>query len=84
MTFVITAMWDGSEFLLDEPPPLEPGTRVVISVEPLSEGIASADSAEPVSCFDIAMSMDIDGPSDWSARIDHYLYGPMLGDDDEP
>ena len=84
MIWTVIGTWDGSNFLLDEPLPLEPGTRAVISVKPLAEGSASADSAEPVSFIDVALSMDLDGPSDWSARVDHYLYGPMLGDGEEP
>ena len=29
----------------------------------------------PYSSFHIALSMNLDGPPDWSARLDDYLYG---------
>ena len=74
MTRLITATYDGSALQLDEPLPLEPNTRVVISLHS-----NEADEGSEVPCersfFDIALSMDLGGPPDWSARIDHYLYG---------
>ncbi len=29
----------------------------------------------PYSFYDIALNMNLDGPPDWSARLDDYLYG---------
>jgi hypothetical protein len=81
MTRLIAATYDGSALRLDEPLPLEPNTRVFITVH--SNGTVLSNGADhgqgevspEVSFFDIALSMDLDGPPDWSARIDHYLYG---------
>jgi hypothetical protein len=74
MSFLINATYDGSSFQPDEPPPLRPNTRVVLSVES-TEPDPREESAENVSFFDVALGMDLAGPPDWSARIDHYLYG---------
>jgi len=82
MTWTITATWDGSKFVLDEPLPLEPGTRVLLTVHPDDQH--GSDSFAPGSFLDVAWSLKIDGPPDWSARVDHYLYGPMVGDEDDP
>jgi hypothetical protein len=83
MTWTIMATYDGAKLIPDEPLPLEPGTRVSLTVHAATDQ-DSSDSAPEASFFDIALSMDLYGPPDWSARIDHYLYGPMAGDDDEP
>ena len=83
MTWTIMATYDGSKLILDEPLPLEPGTRVWLTVHDAAEQLGS-DSSPGISFIDTARSMHLDGPSDWSARVDHYLYGPMVGDDDEP
>jgi len=74
MTFSIGATFDGSSFQPDEPPPLRPNARVVLLVEPADEGM-DVKPASDVSFFDVAMGLDLDGPPDWSSRIDHYLYG---------
>jgi hypothetical protein len=80
MTHLITATYDGSSSLqLDEPLPLEPNTRVVISVQSADPDSSGGNGAD---FFDIALGMDLGGPPDWSARIDHYLYGGMVGDED--
>jgi hypothetical protein len=83
MVWTVMATYDGSKFILDEPLPLEPGTRVLLTVHSTVDQ-HSSDSSPRTSFIDTALSMDLDGPSDWSARIDHYLYGPMVGDDEEP
>ena len=74
MTFSIGATFDGSSFQPDEPPPLRPNSRVVLQVEP-AEAEPEADAPGAVSFFDVALGMDLDGPPDWSSRIDHDLYG---------
>ena len=81
MTWKIKATFDGTIFRPDEPVTIPPDTRVVLIVEP--EPPPKLDSEQSVSFFDIALSLSIDGPSDWSARVDHYLYGPMVGDDND-
>jgi hypothetical protein len=75
MTRLITAVYDGTSLRLDEPLPLEPDTRVLISIH--WNGVDErGDKASPdVSFFDVALSMDLGGPPDWSERIDPYQYG---------
>lgn len=57
----------------------ETGTIALLESNTRSLGSPSADMTEAtsreVSAFDIALSMDLEGPPDWSERIDHYLYG---------
>jgi hypothetical protein len=72
MTWMIMATYDGSKFILDEPLPLEPGTRVLITVHAAADQ-HSNDSSPRTSFIDVAASLRIDGPSDWSTRVDHYL-----------
>lgn len=76
MTHLIAATYDGSSLLrLDEPLPLEPNARVMVSVQSTDPGPYEGGRTENVSFFDIALGMDLEGPPDWSSRIDHYLYG---------
>jgi hypothetical protein len=75
MTRLITATYDGSALQLDEPLPLEPNTRVVISLHSNGADREGNEAPSERSFFDIALSMDLGGPPDWSARIDHSLYG---------
>ena len=42
-----------------------------------------ADEADAVDVFKLALSMDLEGPPDWSSRIDYYLYG-VERDEPEP
>jgi len=81
MTWAIMATYDGSKLIPDEPLPLEPGTRVWLTVHAVDQPNSTPSSG--ASFIDVARSLTIDGPSDWSTRVDHYLYGPMIGDDDE-
>jgi hypothetical protein len=77
MTWTIMATWDGSKFVLDEPLPLERGMRVLLTIHPADDQ-HSSDSSAPGSFIDVARSLKIDGPRD------HYLYGPVSGEDDGP
>ncbi len=67
MDLTIDAIYDGKVFLPMEPIHIKPDTRVRISV--LSR------NGEPVSFLTVARSLRLDGPSDWSEKIDEYLYG---------
>ncbi|HKP76593.1 MAG TPA: hypothetical protein VJT67_13780 [Longimicrobiaceae bacterium] len=79
MVHLVDATYDGSSLHLDEPLPIEPNTRVRVSVERV---LANCSTNEPTSFIETARSLRIDGPSDWSSRVDHYLYGD-LGDPDD-
>ena len=70
-------MFDGEVIRPNEPVELEPNTRVRITIEPLVP-----TDVKPLSFLQTAQSLQLDGPSDWSDRIDEYLYGgdPNGGD----
>ena len=64
------AAFDGEVLRPDEPVELQPNTRVCITIE-------TADAHEPkaYSFFRTARALNLEGPSDWSARFEDYLYG---------
>lgn len=70
MSQTLDATFDGNVFRPDQPIELEPNTRVRITIEP-------ADSSEPApqSFLGVARSLELEGPADWSSRLDEYLYG---------
>lgn len=70
MTTTLNVTYDGEVFRLDEPVELEPNTRAQIVIE----------TDKPVrkkknSFLKTARSLNLQGPPDWSARVDDYLYG---------
>jgi len=69
MSQTLDAIFDGSVFRPDEPIELEPNTRVRITIEanPTSEQRSE-------SFLRVARSLNLDGPPDWSSRLDDYLY----------
>lgn len=69
MTTTLDAIYDGKVLRLDEPIALAPNTRVRITIE----------TSEPIikkkrSFLQTARSLNLQGPSDWSARFEDYLY----------
>ena len=70
MTKTLEATFDGAVFRPDEPVGLQPNTRVqiIVTVKPASEH-------EPKSFLRVARSLRLQGPPDWSSRLDDYLYG---------
>ena len=69
MTTTLTATYDGKVLKLDEPLELEPNTRVRITIESTKSVIKEKNSF-----FKTALSLNLDGPPDWSARFEDYLY----------
>ena len=67
----IEAIFDGHAFHPREPVPLAPNTCVRLTVEQLP----AEKSQGGVSFFDIAMGLNLEGPSDWSRNFEQYLYG---------
>ncbi|MFN8489776.1 MAG: hypothetical protein U0350_19480 [Caldilineaceae bacterium] len=69
MTLTIDAIFDGKAFLPVKPLRLEPNThvRIVVETEP--------EQNEPLSFLDVAASLELEGPPDWSINLDEYLYG---------
>ncbi len=71
MAQTIEGIYDGVVLRPDAPLQLKADTRVRITVEAL------ADETEPTPSFlDTLFNSNLEGfPSDFSANIDHYLYG---------
>jgi len=68
MVVTIDAVFDGKAFQPVQPIRLPPNTRVQIAVT------AEDDLAAP-SFLDVAESLALEGPPDWSVQLDDYLYG---------
>lgn len=70
MTTVIAATFDGQVLRPEEPLALPANTRVRLTLE-TDEPVRAVGS----SFLATAESLRLDGPSDWSSRLEHYLYG---------
>ncbi len=68
MTMMIEAIYDGKAFFPMEPLFLRPDTKVKMSV-------VTTENEQPISFLKVARSLQLDGPEDWSAKLDEYLYG---------
>jgi hypothetical protein len=69
MTKTLFATFDGEVLRPDEPLPLAPNTRVRLTIE------TEAAKSPARSFLQTARSLNLDGPPDWSARLEDYLYG---------
>jgi len=78
MTKTLVALFDGQVFRPEEPLELEPNTRVRITIE--TSGMADKRSR---SFLRTARSLDLKGPSDWSTRIEDYLYARQTDSPEE-
>ena len=70
MSKTLEAVYDGEVLRPDEPLELEPNTRVRLTIEP-----AASPREKSKSFIRTARSLDLQGPPDWSSRLDDYLYG---------
>ena len=70
MSETIEALYDGSVLRPVEPLTLEPNTRVWIVIE-----IVPPTKDTATSFLKTARSLNLYGPSDWSANLEDYLYG---------
>ena len=70
MSQTLDATFDGNVFRPDQPIELEPNTRVRITIEPNTTAEKNRESF-----LRVARSLKLDGPRDWSTRLDDYLYG---------
>jgi len=73
MVKTIEAVFDGKVFRPDDPLVLEPNTRVRLTIETVQPGASKATSF-----LQVARSLNLDGPADWAANLEIYLYD---GDD---
>lgn len=75
MSRIIEAVFDGEVLRPEEPLELQPNTRVRITIEE-----SATVKSKPNSFLRTARSLNIEGPSDWSERIEEYLYGKQSND----
>lgn len=73
MTTTLYALFDGKNLLPEKPIQLAPNTRVRLIIE-------TAEPEEPVtvSFLQTAQSLNLEGPADWSERLEDYLYSETL------
>ncbi len=69
MVKTIDAVFDGTVFKPSEPVPLEPNTRVQITID------TTTPVAEGTSFLRVASKLKLEGPADWSVNLEEYLYG---------
>lgn len=69
---MIRAIYEGKVFRPIEPIELAPDTEVEILVQ-----VVEPEEGKRFSFIDTALSLNLDGPEDWSENIDKYLYGGL-------
>jgi hypothetical protein len=70
MSTTIDATFDGDIFRPTGPVPLSPNTSVRLTVETLT-----APTGQPTSFLRTARDLHLQGPPDWAANLDDYMYG---------
>jgi predicted DNA-binding antitoxin AbrB/MazE fold protein len=70
MSQILEVTFDGSVFRPTEVVELQPDTRVQLVVT-----VKTAPEEKPKSFLQTARSLKLQGPKDWSSRVDDYLYG---------
>jgi predicted DNA-binding antitoxin AbrB/MazE fold protein len=70
MTLILEAVYDGEVLRPVQPLDLKPNTRLRITVE-----TNEPETKVKRSFLQTARSLELEGPPDWSARIEEYLYG---------
>jgi len=70
----IDATFDGEVFRPSQAIELKPNTRVKLVFD-----VVLPSEVDETSFLDVAKSLQLDGPADWSERVDDYLYGKPAG-----
>ena len=70
MVKTLHATFDGKVLRPEEPLSLEPNTRVLLTLDTEADGPRGT-----ASFLRTALSLRLDGPPDWSSRLEDYLYG---------
>jgi hypothetical protein len=70
MTTTVFATFDGEVLRPEGPVTLAPNTRVRVTIE-----TTLVDESRSRSFLQTAQALNLDGPSDWSERLEEYLYG---------
>ncbi len=69
MEQTLHAIYDGKVFRPEKPLDLKPNIRVRLTVETSQE-----EKLKKKSFLQTAISLKLEGPSDWSAHLEDYLY----------
>ncbi len=69
MTTTLDAVYDGEVLRLEKPIELKANTRVRVTIEPVV-----SPATKRKSFLQTAQSLNLEGPPDWSARFEDYLY----------
>jgi hypothetical protein len=69
MNTILYATFDGEVLRPDLPVRLPPNTRVRMVIETTDE-----QEPSPASFLDTAEGLNLEGPTDWSTRLEDYLY----------
>ncbi|MEJ5310314.1 MAG: antitoxin family protein [Anaerolineae bacterium] len=75
MTETIEALFDGVVLRPTQPLTLKPNTRVWIVVE------TTPPATQSTSFLRTARALNLEGPADWSANFEKYLYGDANHDE---
>lgn len=71
MTQTLEAVFDGEVLRPLEPLDLQPNTRVLLTIK------VKQEKEEAYAFLRVARSLNLEGPPDWSTRVDEYLYGDI-------
>ena len=95
MSYKIETVFDGEVFRPDAPVDLPPNTRATLTVEAgngaalkngtdLNRGAKEPEInlGDPYSVFKVALSLNLQGPPDFSENLDDYLYGDKRLEDE--
>ena len=88
MELTFEATFDGEVFRPDGKVDLEPNTKVKLIIENGSKKLKLVEipkkgKSEPYAFLKYARSLNLDGPTDFSANLDEYVYGGKSLDDAE-
>lgn len=83
----VIATYDGEVFRPDEAVDLPPNTRVTLTVSTPSVHTEAEEKPDelnrrPKSFIETALALRAEGPKDLSMRIDEYLYGDVVSDEE--
>jgi len=76
MTITIPLKYDGQVFWPEEPISLPADTLVTATFE-----LPKKKNDKPYIAFEVATSLNLDGPEDWSERLEDYLYNGLKNDE---
>ena len=69
MIQILDAIFDGTVLRPEEPIELRPNTRVRITIESIEPA-----ELQPLSFLRTARALNLQGPPDWSEKLEDYLY----------